>query len=178
MASEKKINQVILGFLSHEDMTGYEIKKHIDSSLHFFWSGSYGSIYPALNELENEKLVVRHNVSENGREKLQYTITDAGKMRLKEWLARPAIKDELHYETLLKVFFGGAVGEKETRVHIENFEKKVQRELAYLEVCVEQLKNLCEQEDHKYYLLTAMFGVETYKGYLRWCESAKALLTV
>ena len=30
MAIEKKIDYVILGLLSHEDLTGYEIKKRMD----------------------------------------------------------------------------------------------------------------------------------------------------
>ena len=43
MANEKKINYVILGLLNHESLTGYEIKKRIDHSLKFFWSGSFGA---------------------------------------------------------------------------------------------------------------------------------------
>jgi len=48
MANEKKLDCVILGLLSHEDLTGYEIKKRIDTGLKLFWSASFGSIYPTL----------------------------------------------------------------------------------------------------------------------------------
>ncbi len=50
MANEKKMDCVILGLLSHEELTGYEIKRRIDTTLKFFWSGSYGSIYPTLKD--------------------------------------------------------------------------------------------------------------------------------
>ena len=50
MAIEKKSDCVILGLLSHEDLTGYEIKKRMDTALKYFWGASYGSIYPALME--------------------------------------------------------------------------------------------------------------------------------
>ena len=33
MANEKKIDCVILGLLSHEELTGYEIKKRMDTML-------------------------------------------------------------------------------------------------------------------------------------------------
>ena len=51
MAVEKKIDCVILGLLSHEDLTGYEIKKRMDTALKYFWGASYGSIYPSLSEI-------------------------------------------------------------------------------------------------------------------------------
>ena len=53
MAREKRINMVILGLLSHEDLTGYDMKKRIDNSISFFWNGSFGNIYPTLKELED-----------------------------------------------------------------------------------------------------------------------------
>ncbi|MDE6129590.1 MAG: PadR family transcriptional regulator, partial [Lachnospiraceae bacterium] len=51
MANERKIDMVILGLLSHEPLTGYDIKKRIDGAIRFFWKGSFGSIYPALNTM-------------------------------------------------------------------------------------------------------------------------------
>ena len=39
MAKDRKIDLVILGLLSHEDLTGYDIKKHIDGAINFFWKG-------------------------------------------------------------------------------------------------------------------------------------------
>jgi hypothetical protein len=31
-------------------------------------------------------------------------------------------------------------------------------------------------EDHMYFLLTVMFGIETYEAYLKWCGKAKKML--
>lgn len=87
-------------------MTGYEIKKRLDTRLRLFWNASYGSIYPTLNELEKEGLVKKEELEEKGRDKIRYTITEDGRDVLKEWLKKPAVKDELRYETLLKLFSG------------------------------------------------------------------------
>ena len=115
MANTKKMDYVLLGLLSHEPMTGYEMKKRLDTTLRFFWGGSYGSIYPTLNQLEKEGKVTREDVSSNGREKISYSITEYGKDSLKEWLRKPVEKDELRYETLLKLFLEMKLVWKEQR---------------------------------------------------------------
>lgn len=176
MASEKKMDQVILGLLSHEPMTGYEIKKRMDTTLKFFWNASYGSIYPTLNTLEKEKKVTKVETTENGRDKATYSITEVGKNSLKEWLALPVIKDELRYETLLKLFFGSEVGKEITVDHIEAFEEKIKKELPFLKASVKQLKELNQEEAHQYYMLTALFGEKVFETYLDWCKEAKAIL--
>ena len=79
MANTKKMDYVLLGLLSHESMTGYEMKKRLDTALRFFWGGSYGSIYPTLNQLEKEGKVTKEDASSNGREKISYSITEYGK---------------------------------------------------------------------------------------------------
>lgn len=176
MANEKKMDQVILGLLSHEPLTGYEIKKQIDTMLKYFWSASYGSIYPTLNSLEQNGLVTKKNTVENGRDKIYYTITDTGRAHLKEWLAVPVTKDELRYETLLKLFFGSVAGTQISLEHIENFETKINVELPLLVRAVMTLEGIQEEDTHKYYLLTALFGVKVYQAYLDWCDEAKKIL--
>lgn len=173
MANTKKMDYVLLGLLSHEPMTGYEMKKRLDTSLRFFWSGSYGSIYPTLNQLETEGKVTKEDTSSNGREKISYSITAYGKETLKEWLKKPAEKDELRYETLLKLFFGNENGFEGAKEHIERFEEKCRSELAVLNMFAENLMQYLEDDTHKYYYLTVRFGIKTYEAYLAWCKEAK-----
>lgn len=177
MAIEKKIDYVILGLLSHEDLTGYEIKKRMDTSLKYFWGASFGSIYPALSDLVERGLADKRNGAENGRNKLIYSITEEGKKYLKGWLQIPAERDELRYETLLKLFFGNEAGAAQAISHIDAFQKRIEGELPFLIGAAETLRNNIDLDDtHKYYLLTVAFGVKTYRAYLEWCEEAKRLL--
>ena len=173
MANTKKMDYVLLGLLSHESMTGYEIKKRLDTALRFFWGGSYGSIYPTLNQLEKEGKVTREDVSSNGREKISYSITEYGKDSLKEWLRKPVEKDELRYETLLKLFFGNETGMEGAKEHIERFEEKCKSELFILNMFAENLGKYLEDDTHKHYYLTVKFGIKTYESYLEWCQEAK-----
>lgn len=177
MANEKKIDRVILGLLSHEELTGYEIKKRMDTTLKYFWSASYGSIYPALNDLVNRGLATKREDKENKRNKLIYTITDDGRNYLKEWLTVPVEKDELRYETMLKIFFGNEQDKEQVLSHIKLFWEKIEKELLYLLKAEKVLKD-CLGDDiaHKYYLLTVKFGLKTYRTYLEWCEEAENFL--
>ena len=178
MANEKKIDCVILGLLSHEELTGYEIKKRMDTTLKYFWSASYGSIYPALNDLVNRGLAIKKEDTESKRNKQIYTITKEGRDYLRKWLTLPIEKDELRYETLLKLFFGNEQSVEQALFHIEAFEKKIEKELPYLLNAEETLnKNLNNDIAHKYYLLTVEFGIKTYRTYLEWCKEAKDFLS-
>lgn len=83
MANEKKLDCVILGLLSHEDLTGYEIKKRIDTVLKYFWGASYGSIYPTLSDLVDRGLATKREDTKSKRNKQIYTITEDGQNYLK-----------------------------------------------------------------------------------------------
>lgn len=176
MAREKKNNYVILGLLSHTTMTGYEIKKRLETTMRFFWNASYGSIYPTLQELEEEGKISSVKSNENGRDKITYMITDTGRTDLQEWLKKGDLKDELRYETLVKLFFGSEVGADATIEHIQEFENKFRKDLPLLQGAVAQLKQLDDEDAHKYYMLTAKFGVKVYEAYLEWCEETKEYL--
>lgn len=177
MANEKKIDCVILGLLSHEELTGYEIKKRMDTTLKYFWSASYGSIYPALSDLVKRGLATKREDTENKRNKLIYTITEEGRSYLNEWLKVPVEKDGLRYETLLKLFFGNEQGAEQTLRHIKSFEQKIKKELPYLLGAEQVLKNCLDDDTaHKYFLLTVQFGIKTYRAYLEWCEETEKIL--
>ena len=177
MPKDRKIDWIILGLLAHEDMTGYDIKKRIDHEISFFWKGSFGSIYPALNELVRAGCVEKtEHEPLDGRERIQYRITTQGKKKLKEWLADSKVSNDLKYETLVKLFFGGSAEKEVSISNIEMFESKVREDLSTLKFFQDNLEKVLDEEDHLYYYLTVLFGIETYEAYLRWCKKAKTLL--
>ena len=177
MAKDRKIDVVILGLLAHENLTGYDIKKQIDGSISFFWKGSFGSIYPALSDMEEQGLVKRKKAdTAGGREKIIYQITEKGKGTLKAWLNDKKAANDLKYETLLKIYFGGAEDRSITIRNIEIFEEQVKENLEVLKVYKENLEKAPDEEDHIHFYLTVTFGIETYEAYLRWCNKAKKTL--
>lgn len=176
MAKDRKIDVVILGLLFHEDLTGYDIKKRLDGAIGFFWKGSFGNIYPALTSMEKEGLVTRKDSKAGGREKIFYHITKQGTKALQAWLQEEQFSNELRYETLLKLHFGGAVDRSVTIRNIEIFEEDVKRNLAVLNMYKENLEKVLDEADHIHYYLTVLFGIETYEAYLRWCKKAMKIM--
>ncbi|PWJ71046.1 virulence activator alpha [Ruminococcaceae bacterium R-25] len=177
MAKDRKIDVVILGLLSHEDLTGYDIKKRIDGAISFFWKGSFGSIYPALSAMEESGQIKRYRADDSGsREKILYHITPKGLSVLKQWLKDDQASNELKYETLLKLYFGGVAGTEATAHNIDVFESGIKSELEVLKMYEKNLRKKQDNEDHKYFLMTVLFGIETYEAYLRWCTKAKKIL--
>jgi len=177
MAKDRKIDLVILGLLFHEDLTGYEIKKKIDGSIRFFWKGSFGSIYPSLSELLRQGQVEKAGEAPaSGRGQIRYRITASGRETLKAWLEDSRASNELRYETMVKLFFGGAADRKTALKTVGAFEAQVREDLATLQLYRRNLENVLQQEDHLYYYLTVVFGIEVYEAYLSWCEKAAALL--
>lgn len=101
------LRTVLLGFLAREEMTGYELKRLMERSVGFFFGASYGSIYPALKDLEGEGLVRSTAVVQDGRpNKKVYEITSEGRARLRGALEEPPAGDAFRSEFLMHLFFG------------------------------------------------------------------------
>ena len=102
------VKTLCLGYLSLHEATGYEIKKDVEDGLfsHFI-EASYGSIYPALNQLANEGLVVCREEEQSGKpDKKIYAITEAGQINLRNSLmplpSRDKYKSEFLFVMLLQ----------------------------------------------------------------------------
>lgn len=97
--------RVILGMVAIGRRTGYEIKALVDRSTAFFWSASYGQIYPELKRLEARGLL--HATGPAGsRRRTEYELTADGEQALRGWLTsteEPLL--EVRDEAALKLFF-------------------------------------------------------------------------
>ena len=88
------VKDLCLGALTYGDATGYDIKKFFESSLSHCFLAGYGSIYPALAELTEEKLVTARTVpGQGGPSRKVYHLTAAGK---KAFLAKLGKTDPQH----------------------------------------------------------------------------------
>ncbi|MEJ9314325.1 PadR family transcriptional regulator, partial [Priestia megaterium] len=73
---ENRTTYAILGLLTTECRTGYEIKQLMDRSLNHFWKISYGQIYPTLQKLVNNELATVNSVAQTDKpDKKEYVIT-------------------------------------------------------------------------------------------------------
>jgi DNA-binding PadR family transcriptional regulator len=169
---------IILGLLTHENLSGYDLKKQIDMMISQFWNVGYGQLYPSLKVLEKEGAVSGHaEPSALGPERTVYVITEKGRNQLEEWLRQPVKKEYVRYEILLKTFFGGLLPPQETRARIADFRSRNSESLQLLTQFENNLKGvLPEDQDHLYFLLTVLFGKHVYQAYLDWAEEADQMI--
>ena len=104
---------VILGMVSREPRSGYEIKALVDDTTRFFWAASYGQIYPELKRLSEAGLVEGVDAPRGDRKRTVYAITADGESELKDWLRLPPSTYEMREEGLLKLFFAGVLPREE-----------------------------------------------------------------
>lgn len=97
------VRTLCLAILGCGDSTGYEIRKLVtDGHFSHFVDASFGSIYPALNRMESEGLVVSREEQQDGRPNRKvYSVTDAGRDEFLLALSKPVQKDIFKSEFLL-----------------------------------------------------------------------------
>jgi PadR family transcriptional regulator AphA len=107
------VTWVILGLLALGPYSGYEIKQAVDRSTRFFWAASYGQIYPELQRLERDGLVAGESAPTGARRRRVFTITQAGRDALRDWLHGESTTIEYRDESLLRLFFADVLPREE-----------------------------------------------------------------
>jgi DNA-binding PadR family transcriptional regulator len=168
---------ILLGFLAHEDLSGYDLKKRVTQSVGRVWDMGYGQIYPALKELEREGLAVAlPGHTGRGPERIAYRITDEGRRQLASWLNEPGERERLRFEAMLKLFFGGALPKAENIRRVESFGERHQGEMEEILRFKRSLERVLEDRDHLYYYLTVLFGEKIHRACAEWAREARSLI--
>jgi DNA-binding PadR family transcriptional regulator len=101
------IQDVILGFLYDEPMSGYDIKQMMENSVSYFFDASFGAIYPALRKMEKEGLVEKQVVQQEGKpNKNLFVVTENGKQQFLDYLNSPINPTITRSDILIRIFFG------------------------------------------------------------------------
>lgn len=160
------MKNVLLGFLLHKDMTGYDLRKELQRGTGYFYDSSYGSIYPALKKLEENKFIQVTSVTNKSKVKKVHTITEEGIKEFNNWLSKPAEEFKLKYEFLAKIFFSSERDDLETIEAIEFHIHELTISKKEMELTYENIKEYCD----RYQLYTLNFGIEYVAFLIRWCK--------
>jgi DNA-binding PadR family transcriptional regulator len=141
MSSDQQIrlsgtSYAVLGLVGMlEPCTPYDLKQFIEQSISNFWPVPHTTFYVEPARLATAGYLIERQESTGRRRKL-YSLTDAGRARLEQWVATPtAAAPELRDELELKVFLGadpGPMVEQRLRWH--------RQKLAELEGYLEQAR--------------------------------------
>lgn len=82
------IDILLLSLIQKEDLYGYEIAKRLKEKSNDLYSMGEGTLYPALQRLEKQKLITSYwGDSEFGGRRKYYSITEEGKKELSKKLS-------------------------------------------------------------------------------------------
>jgi DNA-binding PadR family transcriptional regulator len=155
MSSLTPTARVILGMLKLGVPTGYDIKRIIDDSTRFFWTASYGQIYPELKRLRKAGLVTARQEPRGKVKRTFYELTPKGEEALREWLTdRESVLFEIRDESLLRLFFADLLPKDEVLANVRMqqllFDTVLER---FREIEVEARAGIDEGREYPYLVL-------------------------
>ncbi|MGG6313672.1 DUF4180 domain-containing protein [Paenibacillus macerans] len=125
------IKYAILGILSSQSLTGYDLKKIIQDSPFMPWSGNNNQIYKALVELLDEGWAtneVQHQ--ESSPSKKIYTITNEGRAELKQWIQTPPELPEFKSTFLIQLAWADRLDTAELGALLAGYEQEIYLQIA------------------------------------------------
>jgi DNA-binding PadR family transcriptional regulator len=166
---------VILGMVSREARSGYEIKALVDETTRFFWAASYGQIYPELKRLAETGLIEGADAPRGERKRTVYAITAGGQAALKDWLRQAPATYEMREEGLLKLFFAGVLPREES-AEILGWMREHRTGLAERLRALEPMAAKKQEADDPFPLMVLRGGIEFNQWFADWCERMQAQL--
>ena len=110
----------LLGLLSYEPTTGYDIAKKFNGTLSLFWQATASQVYRELDAMEQNGWLVSEHVIQNDKpNKRVYSVTEEGHTELTTWLSMPSLQNAMQAksEFLMRLFFAGETN-KEQAIHL------------------------------------------------------------
>ena len=170
---EQKTRFAVLGMLTLQPMSGYDIRKSVEGSIAHFWNESYGQIYPILKGLATDGLITAHPSGNGFRNRQEYAITAEGRAALEAWLGTPPRKDVVRNELLLKLFFARNVPLERSLNHLDEYRRSQLAELQHFRSMERDLvREHSTHRDLPYWLITLRFGIRHCEATIGWAEDA------
>ncbi|NOV02648.1 PadR family transcriptional regulator [Paenibacillus planticolens] len=164
---------VILGTLMDRSLTGYEIKQQFETLFSYFYSSSYGTIYPTLHRMEKEELLTKESVLQDGKpNKNVYTITEKGRKKFNDYLYSPIESESVKSDFLMRLFFGEHVGNDKVAEWLEMAQTHTTEELNQLKAT----GTLYKDEMQPSQVICIQMGMKAYEAKLEAIQEGLILL--
>jgi len=134
------ISYLVLGWIAHTPATSYDLKLRVASSVGNFWMFPHSQLYAEPARLAKLGLLAEEH-EEHGRRRRIYSITDAGREALTEWLREPTAEPtQVRDIGLLKLFFSAGLESSDSVIALARAQEESHRKkLAYYEELDDQI---------------------------------------
>ena len=169
-AELREPDYVVLGMVRLGALSGYEIKRRVESSVRFFWTISPAQIYPSLERLERRGLVTGKAEPLGERQRRTFAVNKAGEAALQVWLRRPEpMPFELRDVGLLKLFFADALDKGEAAALLGEVRRRSEARVSALR-SIEPAAREAEQDGNFYPMLTLRMGLAFHRAIIAVCN--------
>lgn len=171
------LEHAILGFLYYIPLTGYDLKKAFDASVHHFWPADQSQIYRTLAQLAKQGWVeVQVIQRENRPPRRVYSLTQTGREELRRWLTTELPSEEVRIPWLVQVFFSGQLSDEEI---VATFERVAEQLCARLgrarripEDSMAYVEAVGSPRESFFWMLTLDYRIKVMEAELAWIEEA------
>lgn len=170
------LKHAILVLLETEPGSGYDLLKHFNNSLGYFWNAKHQQIYLQLKKLRDEGLITCDLEKQDGKpDKKIYSITPNGEKELANWIQTPVAPNSVNDALLVKLY-GGHMSSPEDLL------EELDRHVAIHEKTLEKLKaiehsylglNTESREKYRLPYLTLRRGILGENAWLEWAREAR-----
>jgi PadR family transcriptional regulator, regulatory protein AphA len=170
------IQYAILGLLSWQSFTGYDLKRIISDSDIFYWSGNNNQIYRTLIQLhENELVSQTIEYQESLPPRKVYTITDKGREELRLWVLTTPELPELHNTFLIQLAWAEQLSDEQLDVLLQKYEEEVSLQLRMQEEKARRKTVTPERTPREAYLWTKISEniLAAYQNELNWVRGVR-----
>ena len=174
MASTRGIQHFILGLLTQQPMSGYDIKHFLNSLGWLIDVPSFGSLYSSLHTLLKDGLVTMEVIASQDRPSRKiYSITEAGEEALRAWLSRPTGSNDSLKKFVMRLALAGQLSQAGLLAHLEQRRAHVTAQKMTLEQAAEDKHEGADSRER----LVLDYGLSLAAAELAWLDSTLAWLS-
>jgi DNA-binding PadR family transcriptional regulator len=175
MEDRMSLEHAILGFLRYRPLSGYDLKKAFDVSVHHFWPADQGQIYRTLARMTERGWVEVEVIPQESRPNRKvYHVTEAGQEELRRWLIISLPLEQNRVPWLVQVFFFGQLDDEEILTlferRAEQLRARVERYDQVPQKSAEYVKAVGSPREAFFWMLTLEYGITVNRAELEWVK--------
>jgi PadR family transcriptional regulator AphA len=174
VAGITSLRLLILGLLSRQPMSGYDVKRILDSLSWLIGTPSFGSLYPALHALLEDGLVAVELQLQPGKpDRKIYSITTAGLRKLEQWAGLPSGGDASLRAFAMRLLLAGTLSQTTVRELLAQRRVQVAEQRAAMELAARDESEGINLGQH----LALDYGLALANAELAWLDGTVSQLT-
>jgi len=174
MARCNKTAYAILGLISKQPASGYDIKKKLNKMSKWYWSESNAQLYPILKRMEAQGcLTSTLDCTSGARQRRIYQITKQGLEKLTTWLRQPVAPPTHRDEFFLKLNLGQHLNQTQLLKHLQDFQKRIEQELHDIQQIQQHVATAHrDRADYQYLMLSYEYAQSVWQAKANWCKKS------